>query len=106
MASKNNSRRFSLVYNYIGSYIIVALSIKNEKVERLTRKLASVTGESLTDVILTALEERWRRLKSQRRNHSLSGQVEDLLRRVDNLPNLDSRSADEIIGYDEQGLPR
>lgn len=84
----------------------MALSIKNEKVERLTRKLASVTGESLTDAILTALEERWQRLRSKRRNHTLAGQVEDLLRRVDNLPTLDPRPADEIIGYDDQGLPR
>jgi antitoxin VapB len=84
----------------------MALSIKNEKVERLTRKVASVTGESLTEAILTALEERWQRLKSKRRSHALSGQIEDLLRRVDNLPTLNTRSADEIIGYDDHGLPR
>jgi len=84
----------------------MALSIKNEKVERLTRKVASATGESLTEAILTALEERWQRLKSKRRSRELSGQIEDLLRRVDKLPTLDKRSADEIIGYDDHGLPR
>ena len=29
-----------------------------------------------------------------------------LLRRVDALPTIDSRTADEILGYDENGLPR
>jgi hypothetical protein len=29
-----------------------------------------------------------------------------LLRRVDALPTSDSRPADEILGYDEHGLPR
>ena len=29
-----------------------------------------------------------------------------ILRRVDRLPVLDDRSADEIIGYDKDGLPR
>ena len=31
--------------------------------------------------------------------------IEDILRRVDSLPVLDSRTADEILGYDEQGMP-
>jgi len=34
------------------------------------------------------------------------GWLEDLLRRVDALPNLDSRTPDEILGYDEDGIPR
>jgi hypothetical protein len=31
--------------------------------------------------------------------------IEEILRRVDSLPVLDSRTTDEIIGYDEHGLP-
>jgi antitoxin VapB len=31
--------------------------------------------------------------------------LEAIVRRVDALPVLDDRSADEIIGYDENGLP-
>ena len=31
--------------------------------------------------------------------------VDDILRRVDSLPVLDPRPADEIMGYDEHGLP-
>jgi antitoxin VapB len=82
------------------------LSIKNEATERLARQVAREAGESLTEAIQTALQERLERLKRQRRGHILSGQIEDLLRRVDELPVHDSRPESEILGYDEDGLPR
>jgi antitoxin VapB len=82
------------------------LSIKSIETERLARKLAEKTGESLTTAIQTALQERLDRLNHQRRNALMTAQLRDILRRVDNLPDLDPRSPDEIIGYDEYGLPR
>jgi antitoxin VapB len=84
----------------------MALSIKNAEAERLARQVAGETGESLTEAIQKALQERWERLEARRRSHVLASQVEDLLRRVDALPTLDSRPADEILGYDEDGMPR
>lgn len=82
------------------------LSIKNDVTERLAREVAEETGESLTSAIQTALEERLRRLKISRQSHGTTAQIEDLLRRVDALPTLDTRPADEILGYDESGMPR
>ena len=82
------------------------LSIKNEATERLARKVASETGESITDAIQISLQERWERLKRRRKEHILAGQIEDLLHRVDRLPNLDSRPENEVLGYDEDGIPR
>ena len=82
------------------------LSIKNDATERLARQVASETGESLTEAIQKALEERWDRLRAKRRGRLLAVQLEDLLRRVDALPTLDSRAEDDILGYDEHGIPR
>jgi len=82
------------------------LSIKNDITERLARQVAEVTGESLTEAIQKALRERLDRLKHRRNSQILSSQLEEILRRVDQLPILDSRTADEILGYDEHGLPR
>jgi antitoxin VapB len=82
------------------------LSIKNDATERLARQVASATGESLTEAIHKALEGRWQQLKAQHRSRILHGQLEDLLQRVDAMPTLDSRPADEILGYDQHGMPR
>jgi antitoxin VapB len=59
------------------------------------------TGESVAEVIQKSLEERWERLKRQRK-----GQIDDLLCRVDALPSQNSQSENEILGYDENGIPR
>jgi antitoxin VapB len=82
------------------------LSIKNDKTERLARQVANETGESLTEAIQKALQERWDRLKAKSRSRIMTSQLEDLLRRVDELPTIDSRTTDEILGYDEHGIPR
>jgi antitoxin VapB len=82
------------------------LFIKNKTTEELARQLADETGESLTGAIQKSLEERWERLKRRRKGHVVAGQIEDLLRRVDAVPNRDTRSEDEILGYGEDGIPR
>jgi antitoxin VapB len=83
----------------------MALSIKSIETEHLAREIASRTGESLTGAIQKALEERLERLKSNRRSEALTAQIDDILNRVDEMPDLDTRTPDEIIGYDEDGLP-
>jgi antitoxin VapB len=82
------------------------LSIKNETTERLARQVANETGESLTEAIQKSLEERLERLKRGHKVRILTGQIEDLLRRVDALPTFDSRPEDEILDYGEDGIPR
>ena len=84
----------------------MAISIKSIETERLAREVAAKTGESLTAAIQRSLEERLDRLKQQRRSHILASQLEEILRRGDQLPILESRTPDEILGYDEHGLPR
>jgi len=85
---------------------IMPLFIKNKSAELLARQLADETGESLTGAVQKSLEERWERLKRRRKGHVLAGQIEDLLRRVDELPSRDTRPEDDILGYGEDGIPR
>ena len=82
------------------------LSIKSSETEKLVREIAAKTGESLTGVIQTALRERLEKLNRQQKSRNVASQLEEILRRVDRLPVLDSRTPDEIVGYDENGLPR
>jgi antitoxin VapB len=84
----------------------MALSIKDPVTERLARTLAERTGETLTVATRRALEERLRRMGTEARKAALLEDLAASRRRWRALPVLDSRGADEIIGYDEQGLPR
>ena len=84
----------------------MALSIKNSETERLARQVARETGESLTEAIKSALRERLQRLKQRRHGRIMNDKLEDILRRVDSLPTRDTRPDIEILGYDEQGVPR
>jgi antitoxin VapB len=82
------------------------LSIKSESTERLARQVARETGESITQAIERALEERLQRLKKRRQGALVADKLDDILRRVDALPTLDTRPDDEILGYDQHGIPR
>jgi antitoxin VapB len=85
----------------------MALSIRDLETDRLARQLAALTGETMTQAIRIALKERLRRERS-RREQDLEERrqaVMEVLERIWALPVVDKRSADEIIGYDEHGLP-
>ena len=83
----------------------MGISIKNDHTEQLARELARETGESLTTAITRALEERLARLEGRRSPAERLALARAVLRRLDALPELDERPADEILGYDEHGLP-
>jgi antitoxin VapB len=83
----------------------MGISIKNEKTERLARELARATGESLTTAIGRALEERLERIEERRSPADRLALARAVMRRVDALPVLDDRPADQILGFDDNGLP-
>lgn len=83
----------------------MALNIRDPEAQRLARDLAEATGETMTSVVIKALQERLR----VRQGVSRTERAARLMahgKRFAALPVLDPRSADEIIGYDEVGLPR
>lgn len=84
----------------------MGISIKNDKAEKLARQMVAETGESLTTAIIHSLEERLERLKGRRSAPDLSETLMAIGRRCSSLPDLDTRSADEILGYDERGTFR
>ena len=84
----------------------MALSIKDEKADRLARELARRTGESITEAVTRALEERLRRVAPQKRDARLLRELNELAKQSAALAGEDRRTPEEIIGYDENGLPR
>lgn len=83
----------------------MALSIKDRETELLARRLAERTGETITMATKRALEERLRRTGSDARKAALLEDMETMRRRLSALPVLDDRTPDEIVGYDENGVP-
>jgi antitoxin VapB len=82
------------------------LSIKHPEADRLARELADETGESLTDAVIGALRERLERQRGRRARRRLVEDVARIQARYRKLPLRDARIAEEILGYDEHGLPR
>ena len=86
--------------------VYMAMSIKSPEAEALARKVSAMTGENLTAAIVTALRERLQHLENSSQRDSLADQLNDIARRSAELPVLDHRTAEEILGYDDQGVPR
>lgn len=82
----------------------MALSIKTDEADRLARELAAATGETLTDAVTKALQERLDRVKFRGRM-DIADRLDRLSIEYNSHAVVDDRTADEIIGYDEHGLP-
>jgi antitoxin VapB len=83
----------------------MALSIKDPEADRLAREVAKATGETLTAAVVQSLRERLARVRRPRAGR-LSEQLLAIGRRCAQLPVRDGRSAEDLVGYDEHGLPR
>jgi antitoxin VapB len=84
----------------------MALSIQHPEAERLAKELAEQTGESVTEAVLISLRERLQREQRKTRSPRLREEIRAIGARCSNLPVLDPRSPEEILGYDSNGLPR
>jgi antitoxin VapB len=84
----------------------MALSIKSPEADRLARQLSAATGESLTLAIVNALRERLAREQHKQQDRTkLADELMAIGAHCASLPVYDTRSSDEILGYDESGLP-
>ena len=83
----------------------MALNIKNDETYRLVVALAQETGESLTEAVTVAVRERLEALRRRHSQRQVAQAVREIQAFVERIPDRDSRSAEDIIGYDEHGLP-
>lgn len=82
----------------------MALSIRNERAEKLAREVAEASGENLTQAVIHALEEKLERLRGQRTVTDTAREIMKISMRCRALPDLDTRPPDSILGYDENGV--
>lgn len=86
------------------------LYIKNEKAEMLAREVAGRYGVSMTEAVINALEEKLARQQynpdtDMSDSARLAGKLMETGMHCASLPDLDTRTADEIIGYSPEGVP-
>jgi len=84
----------------------MAVLIREERVEQKIRELAARTGETLTDAVEKAVDHRLATLPTRRKGRVDREGLAKLLAEIDALPVVDARSPDEIMDWDEAGLPR
>ncbi len=80
------------------------LRINDPEVEDLLRAIVEKTGETADKAIARALRESLERAGGGE-HRTLVDELDEIGKRCAALPDLDTRSPDEILGFDENGLP-
>lgn len=79
----------------------MALNIKSRETEKVVRELAKRTGLSITDAIHQAATEKLKAIDADKEARKAA--LRAIVERARAIPNLDPRTDDEIIGYNERG---
>jgi antitoxin VapB len=83
----------------------MALNIRNAEAERLAAEVSRLTGETKTEAVTRSLHDRLERLQRERSRRPLADELDEIARHCAQLPVVDARTEDEILGYDDRGLP-
>ena len=85
----------------------MTLCIEHPEADKLARQLAAYTGETPSQAVIHALREQLRRerLEHMRGHAPLKEELLAIGRHCAALPVLDDRTPDEIIGYNQYGVP-
>lgn len=82
------------------------LNIKDAETHALARELAAATGETITKAVDIAIRERLQKVRAGRTaRRRLADRLDEIAEHCAALPVVRDRSADEILGYDECGVP-
>jgi antitoxin VapB len=81
------------------------LNIKEPNTKKVVLELAAITGEAVTTEVRNAVDERLQQIPRDESGRSLADELLAIGARCSAMPDLDTRSADDILGYDEHGLP-
>lgn len=83
----------------------MALNIKDPETDRLARQLAELTDENITEAVKAALLERLTREQRRRGKTIDRARLRDKQDEIGRIPIVDDRSAEELLEYDDAGLP-
>ncbi len=84
----------------------MAISLEDPETDRLAREVAQLTGETVDEAVSKSLAERLERERRKVATFDLVARLMEIGRHCASLPDYDTRSPDEIVGYDENGMWR
>jgi antitoxin VapB len=86
----------------------MGIFIKKPEAEAKIRELAALTGETLTDAIEKAVDDRLANIAPQPRKGRVDHKkLAEVLAYFDSLPKTNEHlTDDEIVGYDDSGVPK
>ncbi len=77
----------------------------NRTTEELAATVAKLTGETKTEAVTKALRDRLDRIRRERAGRNLAEELDEIALHCASLPVLDDRTVEDILGYDQRGLP-
>lgn len=77
----------------------------NAEILRAVRGLAGKEGRQIQALVEEALTDLLEKARHERRDKPRARELLEIAQQAARLPVLDHRSPDEILGYDEHGLP-
>lgn len=83
----------------------MVLNIKDPETDRLARELTHLTGETITTATREALRERLRRMQGRSHTPAARFTLTEIIASARAEASTDPRPAEEILGYDSDGLP-
>lgn len=83
----------------------MSINIKNTQADDLVRALTRLTKQSITRVVIDALEEKLRKERGRRLAPHLKDEILEIGHRCARLPTRDDRSAEDILQYNDDGIP-
>lgn len=85
----------------------MSLNIKNPQAHEMAKELAHLTGQSMTEAVITALEAQLRRRRAEMdtKKHATRRDIDALVQKFQAIPVINSGPLEDAL-YDENGLPK
>lgn len=83
----------------------MSINVKNARADDLIRTLTRITKQSITRIIIDALQEKLNKEQNRRTAPHLTEEILAIGHRCAHLPTIDHRTPESILGYDQNGSP-
>ena len=81
----------------------MGVSIKSAEAERKLRRVSQLLGKSMTATVIELADSRLKEIDAKKDRERRLKKVDEIVRRFNSRPPLENKTAEEILGYNDQG---